>query len=237
MSALVVENVNLQAGSFCLRDLSFSIEESEYFVIMGMTGSGKSLLLKAVCGLAALTSGSIKICGRDVTDLAPRCRRIGYVAQDAGLFPHLNVLDNIIFPLMVRGVNKNSAVREVEDIVASLSIGHLLSRSVINLSGGERQKVALARALACKPQLLVFDEPVSALDEPSRYETCSELRKVQQQFKIATLHVCHSREEAKQLSDRIGVMCGGRLVASGTMTDLINKIQPEPVMKLFGRRA
>ncbi len=220
MNALEIMDLSLRAGSFAVQDVSFAVGEGEYFVLMGMTGSGKSLLLKAVCGLTQVARGRVRLHSRDITALEARFRHIGYVPQDGGLFPHLDVLRNITFPLTVAGVKRAAARSAVEEIVTSLALEKLLARSVAYLSGGERQKVALARALARRPELLVLDEPVCALDEPTRRDTCRELRRVQKEFGVATVHVCHSRDEAALVSDRVGVMCEGRLLDVGTLQGL-----------------
>lgn len=220
MNALEITGLTLRAGSFAVRDVSFTVGEGEYFVLMGMTGSGKSLLLKALCGLAQISGGRVRLHSRDITSLEARFRNIGYVPQDGGLFPHLDVLRNITFPLTVAGMRPAAARWAVEEIVTSLALEKLLARSVAYLSGGERQKVALARALARRPELLVLDEPVCALDEPTRRDTCRELRRVQKEFGVATVHVCHSRDEAALVSDRVGVMCEGRLLDVGTLEEL-----------------
>lgn len=217
---LRIEKLCLRAGEFRLRDVTLQVAPEEYFVLMGPTGSGKTLLLKAVCGLIRVGSGRIVIDEGDVTDLPPRSRRVGYVPQDSGLFPHLNVARNVTFGLEVGGMSRGEAVTRVLPLAETLGIADLLDRSTINLSGGERQKVALARALARGPKLLLLDEPVSALDEPTRREICQVLRRVQRQFGVATLHVCHNRREARDLADRAGVMSAGRLVQAGTLDDL-----------------
>jgi len=233
MNALDITDVSLRAGSFTVQNVSLSVGEGEYFVLMGMTGSGKSLLLKAVCGLTRISGGRIRLHDRDITGLEARFRNIGYVPQDGGLFPHLDVLRNVIFPLTVAGRKPAVARREVAGIVASLGIEDLLTRSVAYLSGGERQKVALARALARRPELLVLDEPVCALDEPTRRDTCRELRRVQKEFGVATLHVCHSRDEAALVSDRVGIMCAGRLLDVGTLDKLVTGSDHGAVQRLL----
>jgi ABC-type sugar transport system ATPase subunit len=134
--------------------------------------------------------------------------------------PHLNVLRNVTFAMEVGGSSKKNAAAEIGPIVESLGIGALLNRSTVNLSGGERQKVALARALASKPKLLLLDEPVSALDEPTRREICAVLRRVQREFGVATIHVCHSRREAQAVHDCVGIMSEGRLVQTGLLDEL-----------------
>ena len=233
MNALEVVDLTLHAGSFAVQDISLTVGEGEYFVLMGMTGSGKSLLLKAVCGLARISRGQVRLHSRDITGLEARFRNIGYVPQDGGLFPHLDVLHNILFPLTVAGLKPAAARAAVQGIVASLGLDKLLARSVAYLSGGERQKVALARALARRPELLVLDEPVCALDEPTRRDTCRELRRVQKEFGVATVHVCHSRDEAALVSDRVGVMCEGRLLEIGTLEKLATRSDHGAVQRLL----
>lgn len=183
----------LGAGDFRLRDVNLQVAAGEYFVLLGPTGSGKSLLLKCLCGLVRAVSGTICVNGQDVTHLEPRRRRIGYVPQDCGLFPHMDVAHNIAFPLRARGRSLREALARVTPLAQALGIEPLLDRSPVGLSGGESQKVALARALASRPQLLLLDEPVSALDEPSRKEACSELRRVQEQFGIAHTRLSQRR--------------------------------------------
>ncbi|MDP6046477.1 MAG: ATP-binding cassette domain-containing protein [Phycisphaerae bacterium] len=217
---LKVWNLGFRVGDFELQDVQLYVQPREYFVLMGATGSGKSLLIKAICGLLRARTGMIEIGGRDVTQLPPRLRSVGYVPQDSCLMPHLNVLRNVTFALEVAGKSKRDAAKDIKPIVDSLGIENLLDRSTVNLSGGERQKVALARALASKPKLLLLDEPVSALDEPTRREICEVLLRVQRQFGVATIHVCHSRREAAAVHDRVGVMSQGRLVQAGTLDEL-----------------
>jgi ABC-type sugar transport system ATPase subunit len=233
MNALEINKLSMGAGNFRVQQVSLAVVEGEYFVLMGMTGSGKSLLLKAVCGLARIDEGRIKIHGRDVTALEARHRNIGYVPQDGGLFPHLNVRKNIAFSLKLTGTNVKTTGGSVSDIVESLHIAPLLDRSIRNLSGGERQKVSLARALARKPELLVLDEPVCALDEPTRRDICRELRRVQKEFGVATLHVCHSRDEAELVSDRVGVMSAGKLIDEGLLEELATGSEHVAVQRLF----
>lgn len=233
MNALQIHDLSMHAGTFQVANISLTIPGGEYFTLMGRTGSGKSLLLKAICGLAQIEHGRIEICGQNVTALEPRFRNIGYVPQNGGLFPHLNVGQNILFPLCVRGVKKNDAQALIQSLIDMLGLAPLLHRAIAGLSGGERQKVALARALACQPQLLILDEPVCALDEPARYEICDELRRVQRELKVATLHICHSRAEAEQVSDRVGVMHDGRLIETGPLQKLLTESGHDAVHRLF----
>ncbi len=230
---LRIEQLSFQAGDFRLQSVALSVAEQEYFVLMGPTGSGKTLLLKAVCGLIRAETGRILIDGTDVTDLPPRRRRVGYVPQDSGLFPHLSVARNITFALTTGGMRHAAAMDRTGPLVETLGLRPLLGRSTLNLSGGERQKVALSRALALEPKLLLLDEPVSALDEPTRREICQVLRRVQREFGVATLHVCHNRQEARDLADRVGVMSAGELVQAGTLAELSAHPADDTVRRLL----
>ena len=202
--SLKIDNLSLAAGAFELNNFNLEVTTGEYFVLMGPTGSGKSMLLKSICGLHPITSGSILIDGIEVTNLEPKARNLGYVPQNSNLFPHLNVKRNISFPLDVRGVPAEKVAKKVANLAELLKIKDLLLRTTQNLSGGERQKVALARALATEPALLLLDEPVSALDEQTRKKICKELVIVQKELNITTIHISHSLEEAKSVADRIG---------------------------------
>jgi ABC-type sugar transport system ATPase subunit len=233
---LTVERLHLQIGAFRLSDVSLAVDEGEYFVLMGPTGSGKSLLARSITGLIPVESGRVAIGGRDVTGCEPRDRGIGYLPQQGDLFPHLDVAGNITFAQRVRGRSRGKALSAVEPLVAMLGLGTLMSRHVDTLSGGERQKVALARALAAEPRLLVLDEPLSALDEPARREIAGELRDVQRTLGIATVHICHSTEEAESLGDRVGVMHGGRLVQAATLEELRRRPADETVARMVAKR-
>ena len=231
---LSVEKLCFSVGDFALSDVSLAVGSGEYFVLMGATGSGKSLLVKCICGLAVPTSGAIALNGTNVTRLRPRERRIGYVPQDCGLFPHMDVASNITFGLRVRRISRRKAMQQAQPLIDMLELGSLLGRSTGTLSGGERQKVAVARALAVKPELLILDEPVSALDEPTRHEVCLELRRVQREFNVPVVHICHSVAEARLVADRVGVMVAGRLVQAGPLDEITKTPASPAVARLLG---
>jgi ABC-type Fe3+/spermidine/putrescine transport system ATPase subunit len=153
----------------------------------------------------------------------PRDRQVGYVPQDYLLFPAQRVIDNIIFGLRARGLARSLAVREVEWVIDLLQIGHLMDRWPGALSGGEQQRVALARALAVKPQVLLLDEPVSALDESLRERVCRELRRLQKDLNITTLHISHNIEEALVVCDWAAILVGGALQQRGRMRELLQR--------------
>lgn len=228
-----VRGLNLRIGAFALHDISLEVPSGDYFVLLGPTGSGKTLLVECLCGLLRPDGGTIEIGGRDVTRLAPRHRGCGYVPQHQGLFPHLRVRDNIAFPLRAQGVAVGEIPGRVAPLVELLGIGYLLERWPAHLSGGERQKVALARALASRPKVLVLDEPVSALDEASRERLCGELRRIHGELGITTLHVSHSVEEALSVGTRAALFNGGRVAQAGPLPDLLRRPASEFVARFF----
>jgi ABC-type sugar transport system ATPase subunit len=220
-------------GNFSLQPTSLELADGEYFVLLGPPGSGKSVFLECLCGLNQLDGGRILIDGRDVTDLEPRQRGIGYVPQDYALFPHLSVRSNIAFGLSWHGLADAEARETAEDTAALLNIQHLLDRRVNGLSGGEKQRTALARALAIRPRLLLLDEPVSALDEATRESVCAELRRVQHQLGITTIHVSHNLEEAFSVADRGGIFRDGRFQQVGSMGELLRRPASEFVARFM----
>ncbi len=231
MNALEIHGLSLTAGAFRLGPVGLALSQGEYLVLMGATGSGKSLLVKAICGLLVPESGTITVGGTDVTQLPPRARRIGYVPQTSALFPHLSVLRNLTFPGEVAGQGLHQAREGIANLVDMLGLESLLDRIPPTLSGGERQKVALGRALAARPALLVLDEPVSALDEPSRRDICRVLRATHQELGIATIHVCHSLAEAKSVSSQVGIMDRGQLLCLGALPDLFAHPPAHPAVR------
>ena len=207
-----LRNVSIQAGSFSLNDVSFHVARGQYAVLMGRTGRGKTTILESICGLRKITSGQILIDGVNVTNWAPADREIGYVPQDLALFPTLSVQQHLEFALKLRRYSRQSIAQRTAELAAVLGLEHLLGRTIAGLSGGESQRVALGRALSFHPSVLLLDEPLSALDESTRGEMHTLLRKVQQKTGVTTLHVTHSSEEADALADRRIVLENGKLV-------------------------
>ncbi len=213
------EEISLRLGEFELKRLSIEVAKEEYFILLGPPGSGKTIFLECLCGLKRVDSGRIFIDGRDVTNLEPRARGIGYVPQDYALFPHLSVERNIAFGLNVRGQPQEKITGTAE----MLGISHLLSRGIDGLSGGEKQRVALARALVLQPKILLLDEPVCALDEVTRQEVCAQLLAIQRKLGLTTIHVSHNLEEAFSVADRAAILHQGLLQQAGTMDELLRK--------------
>jgi ABC-type sugar transport system ATPase subunit len=207
---IAVENLTIRTGKrrrasagFALNGISFEVAAGEYAVLMGRTGTGKTTILETLCGLRRPVSGRITFAGRDVTDLKPADRGIGYVPQDRALFLTMSIYDHLAFALIVRKWPRKAIAARVGELAEWLGIAHLLSRKPQGLSGGEAQRVALGRALAARPAILLLDEPLSALDEQTRGEMCDLLRSVQRLARTTNLHVTHSQQEAVRLADRV----------------------------------
>ncbi len=217
------EHISFRIGEFSLDSASLAVEPGEYFVLLGPPGSGKTLFLESLCGLRRLASGRVFIDGQDVTRLEPRERAIGYVPQDYALFGHRSVAGNVGFGLEARGVGRPETNRRVEAVADQLGIRHLLHRRVEGLSGGERQRVALGRALVIRPKVLLLDEPVSALDESTREAVCGELRRIQRELGVTTIHVSHHLQEAFSVADRAGILRDGRFQQIGPLAELLRR--------------
>lgn len=230
--ALKVTNLSFKMGQFVEGPITINIEDGEYFILMGKTGSGKSLFLKAICGFVKTESNTIFLHDHDISKEPISRRGIGYVPQGSFLFPHMTVIDNILFPLTNRNISRRESNAKIAELIELLEIKHLLNRQPQSLSGGERQKVALARALAFKPKLLILDEPVSALDEPSRREICNVLKDIHNYYNITTIHVCHSTEECRTMADRVGIMDQGTIVQAGRFDELLNEPINDSVKQL-----
>ncbi len=197
-----LRQVSIRLGQFSLQNLSLRIEAGEYAVLMGKTGQGKTTILETICGLRPVASGSVWLRGTDITHWSPADRQVGYVPQDLALFPTLRVRQQLEFALRLRNWAKPAMDERVAELSNVLGIGHLLDRRIQGLSGGESQRVALGRALAIRPAVLLLDEPLSALDQATRQEMHDWLRKVRQTTGVTTLHVTHNAEEADALADR-----------------------------------
>ena len=218
-----VRQLHLSVGTFALKDVSLHVEPGEYFVLLGESGSGKTLLLECLCGLNRIHAGRIQLAGRDVTQLEPRWRGVGYVPQDYALFPHKTVRQNIRFGLDSGCVPQRPLWLEVDQLMERLGLAELADRFPPRLSGGEKQRVALARALAVGPRVLLLDEPVSALDERTRDALCRELKQIQQATGTTTVHVCHSFVEMLSVADRVAVMHDGRILQVGTPRETLER--------------
>ena len=198
-----LSQVAVRQGAFSLQNVTLEVPTGAYGVLMGRTGSGKTTILEAICGLRPLAAGQVRLMGRDVTQLRPAARGIGYVPQDMALFSTLTIREHLAFSLVVRRWDRPAISARVDQLAQLLGIGHLLDRRPKGLSGGESQRVALGRALAMRPEVLLFDEPLSALDDETRSEMYDLIRTIRRQSTLTVLHVTHNRAEAECLADRL----------------------------------
>lgn len=203
-------------------DISFTVKDRELVVLLGPSGSGKSTLLRLVAGLEIPTKGDIIIGDKIVTELPPRERDVAMVFQSYAIYPFMSVFDNISFPLKLRKVPVNEIKAKVEEVAEILNIKHLLNRMPGELSGGEMQRVALARCIVRNPKVFLFDEPLSNLDAKLRVTTRSFLKRLQKDLGVTSIYVTHDQEEASVIADRIVVLDKGKVQQIGTPEEIFN---------------
>lgn len=218
-----IENLSKRLGDFTLKNIDLDIAEGEYLTIVGPTGSGKTILLETIAGIHRPDSGHIILDGQDITSLPPRKRGIGMVYQDYMLFPHLSVINNIAFGLKANRIARKEALERAERTAEMLGISSLLHRRPGNLSGGEKQRTAIARALVIEPRLLLLDEPLSALDAQTRNRLQQELHRIHTLTETTIIHVTHNLDEAFHLASRLAIMNQGEIVQVGEPTSVFRK--------------
>lgn len=231
---LKLMNIHKKLGDFCLKNINLTVQTGEYFVILGPTGTGKTVLLELIAGMYKPDRGSIWFADEEISSLYPEERNIGFVYQDYALFPHLTVRENICFGLKARKVRTSQLRQRLEEIVSLLNIEHLLQRYPSKLSGGEQQRTALARAVITAPQILLLDEPLSALDPRTRQVFQEELRRIHDTLNTTTLHITHDFSEAMALADRVGVLRDGELVQVGTPENVFRQPNSHFVASFVG---
>ncbi|WP_027488004.1 ABC transporter ATP-binding protein [Allorhizobium undicola] len=235
MSFLTLTHIQKSFGSVqVVHDFNMSIEKGEFISFLGPSGCGKTTILRMVAGFETPSAGAITIAGKDQTRLKPNQRNIGMVFQAYALFPNMNVFDNVAFGLKIAGMAKADIEKRVTEMLKLIHLDHLADRYPYQMSGGQQQRVALARALAPKPQVLLLDEPLSALDAKIRVSLREEIRQIQRQLGITTIFVTHDQEEALSISDRIVVMHAGRADQIGTPFEIYNHPQTRFVASFVG---
>jgi ABC-type Fe3+/spermidine/putrescine transport system ATPase subunit len=207
--------VKTYEGKPLLNDISFNVSTGETVCLLGASGSGKSTLLRIIAGLEDAESGFISFNGVNLTSTPPHLRDFGLVFQDYALFPHLNVDDNVAFGLKMRRLPQDEIQERVASALEMVNLSGFENRQVTDLSGGEQQRVALARALAIRPRLLMFDEPLGALDRTLREDLLNELRRILQHTNIPAIYVTHDQEEAFAIADRVLILHNGQIVREG----------------------
>jgi len=230
---LRLENINKAYSNFSLKSISLEVDKGDYYLLLGKSGSGKSMLLEIITGIRTQDSGSIYLNKKDISRQRIQDRKCILVYQDSNLFPHMTVSENIAFTLKSHKIKNPAAKDRIMQMASFVSIDHLLNRMPANLSGGEAQRVALARALVVKPDLLLLDEPLSALDVQLRGELQSLLRKINQAGQTI-IQVTHDFEEALALSNKVAVIDNGIMIQSGTTEEVFKYPRNEFVAGLSG---
>ena len=235
MSFLSLQSVSKRFGqNIVVHGFDLDVARGEFLSLLGPSGCGKTTVLRMIAGFEAPSAGTITIDGRDITHKRPAERNVGMVFQAYALFPNMNVADNIAFGMKIAGHSKTEIDARVQEMLALIKLPDLGSRYPYQLSGGQQQRVALARALAIKPQVLLLDEPLSALDAKIRVSLREEIRALQRALGITTIFVTHDQEEALSMSDRVVVMNEGRVEQIGTPPMIYNTPKTRFVASFVG---
>ena len=229
-----VERLSKKWKNFSIPDVSLRVANDEYFVIVGPTGAGKTLLLELIAGFHKPDSGKIWINDVDVTAFPPERRGIGFVPQEYMLFPHMTVAENVEFGLKMHNIQQSERKKNVKEVLEFMELSSIRDRLPMTLSGGEEQKTALARALIIKPKILLLDEPLSALDVNTQKKMQNELKKLHEELKITTVHVTHNQVEALILADRLAVIKDGTIIQTGSPEQVFHKPKDDFVARFVG---
>jgi putative spermidine/putrescine transport system ATP-binding protein len=234
-SYLELSNITKTYGNFtALDNVSLPVEKGEFVTFLGPSGSGKTTTLMIVAGFEKASSGSVRVGGRSISELAPHERNIGIVFQNYALFPHKTAAENVYFPLQMRGVNRAKGLRQAEDMLSLVGLKGFGHRHPKELSGGQQQRVALARALVFEPSLLLLDEPLGALDKNLREQMQIEIKRIQRSLGVTTIFVTHDQSEAMSMSDRIVVFDKGRIEQCAAPLDIYHSPQTSFVASFIG---
>ncbi len=231
MSYLSLQALTCDVGAFHLQDISFDVGEGEYFVILGHSGAGKTVILESIAGLHNV-GGKLMFNNEEITHKVPEERSVGFVYQEFALFPNLSVRDNIRFAGRYKKIEDAESL--FKDLVDFLGLEKLLERRIDNLSGGEKQRIAIARAIYARPKILLLDEPLSAIDPTFRNTIMKFLKDVHRRYGLTTLHVTHNFREASYLADRIAIVMDGRVQQVGSANEVLSSPSSLKVAEFLG---
>ncbi|ADD03681.1 ABC-type transport system ATP-binding protein (probable substrate spermidine/putrescine) [Natrialba magadii ATCC 43099] len=235
MSVLQVENVRKEYDDvLAVEDASFTVEDGEFVSILGPSGSGKSTMLRMVAGFESPTSGDIRINGENVVGVPSFERDTNMVFQNLALFPHLTVAENIAFGLKRRGVGREEREKRIEDILEVVELSGYGDRDIDQMSGGEQQRIALARAIVNEPSIILLDEPLASLDRKLRQHMKFELQRIQEETGITFLYVTHDQEVAMSISDRMVILNEGQIEQKGSVQDIYDRPETRFVAQFMG---
>lgn len=224
MAQIIIKNVRKEFGDFtAVRESSFTIEDGEFFMLLGPSGCGKTTTLRMIAGLELPTSGEIYLDGEEISQRPPSQRDIAFVFQMFALYPHLNVYKNLSYPLVSQGMDRKSIKAKIDEVAGILGIESILKKPVGGLSGGDRQRVALGRAIVRDPKAFMMDEPLGALDAEFRERMAEELRALHDRMNATTVYVTHDQLEAMQMGDKIVVMNNAVVEQFGTPQEIYDK--------------
>lgn len=235
---LEVKNISKKyEDKYAIKDVSFSLEKGKFLCLLGPSGSGKSTILHSIGGFIK-HEGEIILDGKSIKNLSPEDRDVSTVFQSFGLFPHMNVLKNVMYGLKFKEKDKSKKEKEAEarEVLRIVGLNGYEKRYPSELSGGEKQRVALARSLVVRPKILLMDEPLSALDAKLRSEMQFEIRRIQREFNITTIFVTHDQKEAFVMADEIIIINQGELVAKGAPQDIYNHPKNEFTLDFIGNK-
>lgn len=236
MPYLAIKKVKKQFNKVeVLKDIDLEIEKGEFICFLGPSGCGKTTLLRIIAGLEKLDSGSILVNGKEITTLEPSQRNLSMVFQSYALFPNMTVFENIEYGLKNKIKDKHERKNKIMEVLKMVGLDHITSKYPDEMSGGQQQRVSLARALALEPNILLLDEPLSALDAKVRESLRKEIREIQQKLKITTIMVTHDQEEALTMGDKIAIINGGEIVQFGTPEEIYSKPKDIFVADFIGK--
>ncbi|MBN2236330.1 MAG: ATP-binding cassette domain-containing protein [Bacteroidales bacterium] len=230
---LKLQNIHLSFGPFAISNINLELKKGDYFVLLGPSGAGKSVILELIAGILQPQSGRVFLNNEDITNEKIQDRSVGLVFQDFAIFPHLNVEQNIAYPLKIKKWKKEKIRQRVEELALQMNIFHLLKRSTQDLSGGEKQRVALARTLALSPTILLLDEPLASLDVQLKKELRSQFRKLHKKGQTI-IHVTHDFEEALLLADKVAIFNQGEIIQQGSKNEVFRQPKSEFVAHFIG---
>lgn len=234
MKGLRIDNLTAGYGEkTIITDLTLEVKEKETLILMGISGSGKTTLLLTILGINQPTYGKIVLDGKEINSIPIEERNIGYLPQDYGLFPHLNVIENVSYGLRVRGISKTEQQRIANEMLTLVELKGHEKRRIQELSGGQRQRVGLARALAIKPKLLLLDEPLSNIDQITKFEVAINLKNLFAKLYIPIILVTHNHEDALFLSERLAIMIDGKIEQTGNVKEVMKHPKTPFIRKLL----